>query len=1409
MQQRSARVGVDVGALYIKGVRLDGAGQVVARSYRRHGGELEKAFNATLDELQLEAGDSLGVTGSAAGRVTAQLGLSTVDLVAAQIEGVASRHLQVREILDIGGGSCSLVQLDATGAFQGHSSNSLCAAGTGSFLDEQAGRLGISHDDAKSFGHVDDPPSIAARCSVFAKSDLIHRQQEGYSKPAMWSGLCRGMTRTLLGTLLSGRPVSGKTAVIGGVARNATVLRWLREQVGNDVIVEVADPHLVAASGAAVLGAPVALRLRVDESHRGAATGPSAHAWPLTLERSKYPSFDCADRFVDDDENEVRILARPDVPTVPVFLGIDIGSTSTKAVLVGGDDRVLVDVYRRTGGDPLEATKLLFRGLRAAGARLGVTWDVRGAGTTGSGRALVGEVVGADAVLNEISAHVAGGQDSKYMHVVDGHIRDANMNYVCAAGTGSFVEEQARKLGFAVADVGPAVLGKTPPRASDRCTVFMEQDVTALLQGGATREQALAGVMVAVVKNYLNKVVGNRYRSRKRIFFQGATARNPALVAAFERLLDVEIVVSPYCHVMGAYGVALLTRRAMFEQQQQASRFRGLDLDHRKISVRKETCTLCQNDCTITWADIEGVEKSPSWGYMCGRDPTEKKQRLTPQGRYVRLRDKLHREASNAVPVPASAPVVGIPRALSNHTFAPMWRRFFSELGYRVKLSPETNQELKDLGSRLSGAEFCFPAKVAVGHVAWLAQREGVDFIFLPQLGNERAKPGVNAATYCPYVQAWPAYARTALSLNGIETSRILTPLIDKRMPEERVVDHLARSLGGPLGRSRSDIARAWRAANVAHQELEQRLHEAGDAALREAKEKGERLLVVVGRPYNVADPGVNLDLPLKIAERGPTVVPMELLRPDLGRLGERYRNVYWAYGQKILAVLAQVAADPDLDAIYLTNFNCGPDSFLLTYAQEIMGNKPFLALELDEHGGDAGYLTRIEAFLDVLRRPRSTAVTREADRPAPTDFKDRTLWIPPMHEIGAEFFAAAFAKHGYDARPLPVETQATFELGRSLTRGSECLPTSLTIGTLIATLREQGLSKGQALLMPTACGPCRFGQYCQLHRQILDREGLPDVAILSPSSINAYQGVDDVLRRTLFKAIVLSDILLKARCKARPYEVEPGSVDRVVADERSRLVLAIREDADLRVAVRAAVDRIAAVPRKPGQRPRVGIVGEIYVRNNPFSNEDLIGSIERLGGEAWPTPVAEWIVFLASPRNYRQYLEKQISLQALKSYITYRWQRYWDHTLYEAAGPFLADRREPEIDRVLDEASIYMERNIGGEAMSILGRTVLFAREGAALVVNCAPFGCMPGTITTALFRHVSAAHHMPVVNLVYDGQGNQNQRLAVFLANAVRDRRQGTDDRAAGLHAHDRARGAGLQARPERERGAAAEGE
>ena len=1381
MHQRERPVGIDIGALFIKAVRLDADGCVQEHVYRPHRGSPRPALERVLDELRVGGDTPIGLTGSAAVSAADHLGVPRLDLTSCQILAVRRQLPSVTHIIDIGGGSSTHIRLDAEGQFQGYATNSACAAGTGSFLDEQASRLGISYEEMGSFCTVDDPPAIATRCSVFAKSDLIHRQQEGCSKAAMWSGLCRGMTRTMLGTLLQGKPLDGMAAVIGGVARNREVLRWLQNEAPDQILVP-GTPHLIAAIGAACQAVPRCTDVNIPATLTVTADAPSRYPWPLTMERSVYPSFDAAEAFVDEMDNEIRLLAWPAGQPARGFLGIDIGSTSTKLALVDDARRVVVDIYRKTGGDPIGATQKLLRALRELSRRQGAQIEILGVGTTGSGRKMVGAVIGADAILNEISAHVAGamqtdpgidtifeigGQDSKYMRIQDGHIHDANMNYVCAAGTGSFVEEQANKLGYPVAQVGAAVLGLHPPCSSDRCTVFMEQDVARLIQSGFSAEEALAGVMVSVVKNYLNKVVGNRPYSRERILFQGATARNPALIAAFERVLGVPVVVSPYCHIMGAYGVALLTAEAMAERGQTNSTFLGLDLDQRQIRISQEECRLCQNHCRIARAEIEGIADAPSWGYMCGRDSDEGRVKVSRHDRLLRRRQQLWRE-TGALPVPDTAPLIGLPQALTTYSYLPLWRRFFNRLGYRVALSGQTTPSVRDLSQKVTGAEFCFPAKVAQGHIARLTTKEGVDFVLVPHMVSEQTSEHANGARFCPYVTSLPSYGRSALYLNGIDTSRLLTPLVDLRLSAARQLDHLVEALAGPLSRDRDAIRRAWQEALDVQQGFVAACREEGAKVISEAKASGEKLLILIGRPYNLYDSGVNLNLPQKLAECGYTIVPPECLGADLALLGERYRETHWHYGQRIIATLEHVARDPDLAAVYLTNFNCGPDAFLLSYAHEIMGNRPFLALELDEHGADAGYMTRIEAFLDVLRQPRPTARPRRPYRRARTDLRDRTLWIAPMHPLSATLVAAAFRRHGYEARPMPPEDQAVLELGRSVTRGSECMPTALTIGALLSVMKQHP-GERHALFMPTDAGWCRLGQYSVLHRQVLDRHGYEDVPILSPSSQGNYKELGSLLRRSMWMAFVCGDLLLKAAMKVRPDERVAGDTNTVLATELTRVESAFAGRGDVRAALAAAVARFAAIPRRHEPRPLVGIVGEIYLRVNPFSNEDVIGAIERFGGEAWLAPMSEWVHYTTACQHRQSVAQGRRAWTRWTDDIVNRYMHVMEDRLTAAAGPLLSDRLEPPIETVLEYGRRYVPVEFLGETILTVGRAVAFARAGASLVVNCAPFGCMPGTISSALYRRMSADLGIPMISLFYDGQGTQNQRLEVFLRNAI----------------------------------------
>ncbi len=1207
----------------------------------------------------------------------------------------------------------------------------------------------------------------------------------------MWAGLCEGMTATLFQTLLKGRELPGRTVLTGGVSQNDFVLAAAQERHPG-LVETIPSGHLAVALGAARLATRglnhltmEVLLSRLNEAEVGEET-MELHP-NLELEKGNYPTFEVAREKEDEEGNEIRLSSIPEPGPLAGWLGVDIGSTSTKLAVLGEDGKVLCDVYRRTLGEPIAATRRALRALETVWQELGVDFTVNGLATTGSGRKLVGMVLGADVIINEITAHARGamatadseietifeigGQDAKYIRVHKGQIRDSAMNFVCSAGTGSFVEEQARKLGFRVQDVGDVTAGVAPPATSDRCTVFMEQDVVKLLAAGRSREEAMGGVLYSVVKNYLNKVVGNRPVSSSRVVFQGATARNRGLVAAFEKLLDVEVIVSPHCHVMGSIGAALLAMERVVGE----SRFVGFDALDREIAIEMSRCELCANVCKVTHARVADSDESTSWGYLCGREEGGPAKAMA-NDRAFRALGVMSRKAvsdCNRKALP-ERPVLGLPNSLSSHGLLPYWTSFCGALGIPIRLGGDTGEEAREEGRHLAAADFCYPVKAHLGHLRCTLADPEVDFALVPYFISEVRNEVTTNSLVCPYVESSPSLFKAVARAD--EASRLVAPVIDFRWSDKRQAKELFSRFEPVVpGLTLEMVREALKTAQEGYADFYARAVEKGAALLEEWNSRNEPAIVFVGRPYNVRDFGLNLAIPRHFAQHGYNVLPHEMLpfRPEL--LGTEFRNVFWTYGQRILSALRQVGSNENLYAVYLSNFNCGPDSFLLTYSEEIMKDKPFLILELDEHGSEGGYLTRIEAFLDVvgslgpLKSERSIRVLR----PPQDEFKGRKVWFPPLHPVVARIFAAAFRHFGYEAESLPVEDQAAFERGRAAVRGSECLPTCSTVGQFLRVMDERQLDPSkQTFFMATANGPCRFGQYELLHRMVLDKAGYEDVPIMSPSSFNSYQGINEDIRRLGWKGFVIGDILYKARCKVAPYEIEPGAAEAALERWIQAFEKAFEEGAKLEPVMRAAMADFAAVPMRNERKPLVGIVGEIYVRCNPFTNDDLVRSIERFGGEAWLAPVTEW--FLYTAQNQAWFAQEGLNglaargLSVLKNRFMIKDEHHW----YKVAGEFLADRHEPPMANVLEEGMPHIPLNFEGEAIITIGRAVLFAKHDKVdMVVNAAPFGCMPGTLTTAIMRKLQEDLGIPVVGMFYDGTPGLNKALEPFIE-SIRNR-------------------------------------
>ena len=677
------------------------------------------------------------------------------------------------------------------------------------------------------------------------------------------------------------------------------------------------------------------------------------------------------------------------------YLGIDIGSVSTNLVVIDADGNLLKEIYLRTQGRPIEVVD---RGLKEIEAEMAESLDIRGVGTTGSGRELIGELVGADTVNDEITAHKTGsmhvcnqmgmdpvdtifeigGQDSKFIRIDKGVVVDFTMNEACAAGTGSFLEEQAEKLGISIKEefARLALASASPARLGERCTVFMERDVTGLMHKGAEVGDLAAGLAYSVALNYLNRVVRGR-KIGKVIFFQGGTAYNDAVAAAFSQILGKQIIVPPHNGVIGAIGMALIARDRM-KGTGQVSRFRGYDLARVNFTTREFVCQACSNFCDMKEFNIEG--QRTYWGDKCS-DKFRKRARTDRQPvieDLIEWREKLLEEV--LLPARGGSRTVGIPRTMFYFDRFPFWCAYFQELGFDVVVSSPTDRKISMAGEELAIAQPCFPVKVAHGHVQDLLEK-CVDYVLIPNTVNVEGPEDGLESHLCPWNQTLPFVVRAVPQLE-LAHPKFLSPTVHFRLGPKHVEKALAEFARG-LGIKPRVNAQAVMAGYAAQSTFTDALLEAGKEALARLRETGEPALVLVGRPYNLYDRSVNCDIPRKLRTLyGINVLPMDVLPLDEEDISEVNPNMYWNSGRRILSAARIVRRDPNLHLVYISNFKCGPDSYIKSFVDEAAG-KPSLVLQFDGHANDAGFITRCEAYLDskgflrCLSSPIATAAAK------------------------------------------------------------------------------------------------------------------------------------------------------------------------------------------------------------------------------------------------------------------------------------------------------------------------------------------------------------------------------------------------------------------------------------------------
>ncbi|SHO46324.1 acyl-CoA dehydratase activase [Desulfopila aestuarii] len=1393
-------LGIDVGSVAVGVAVIERDGSILHTGYRFHHGEVSATIRQLLDEAALTQIDIVAITGSTPAGVRSA---RRYDSEICTITAAKRLHPAIRGLLKVGGEKFSLSTFDHDGHYLGSRTNTSCAAGTGSFLDQQAVRLHLGSSEqlseiaAQSFSRC---PKIATRCAVFAKTDLIHAQQEGYSLGEISNGLCQGLAKNIVDTLFVEDTVSaGEVIFCGGVARNGAVAAHIETLTGIH-FVRPALGHLYGALGACFmaldelisLDLPIAAsqHFSIDELLLAESIGQKEYYYPpLTLNLSTYPDFTSIEQYLDRSEGEPTVevdihRTMNSNTNLDVYLGIDVGSTSTKAVLMDGSHEVVAGLYTRTAGRPLAAVQALFRAIDTIQREKKVEFSVIQCGSTGSGRKFIGTLIGADNIIDEITAHARaacqfnpevdtiieiGGQDAKFTTLQDGRVTSSTMNSVCAAGTGSFIEEQAAKLGCAVEDYSSRAENQRAPMVSDRCTVFMERDINHYLSLGYTVDEVLAAALHGVRENYLQKVACEKHIG-KTVFFQGATAKNKALVAAFEQRLGRPIIVSKFCHLTGALGVALILR----DEGKNTTDFKGFSLYRQKVEIRGEICEICTNHCKISVADVGGTEVA--YGFLCGRDYGTKSYVSANTGSFQLLHERrrvchFHRKTEEG------EIRIGLPAAVHMVEDLPMWQFFFDQLGL-VTVTSEGCRDGQVQGKKLTRAEFCAPITAMHGHVAWLLDR--ADYIFLPTFLEEKAKDV--RRQYCYYTQFLPAL--TASMAGDIE-HRILRPIVRYLYTSFHTKIELYRMM-------KDIVPNRWNFFDVA---------QAYDKALQFKKEgKGQMVrlmaerraggsdvqVVFVGRPYSVLSPGLNGNVPTIFNKLGIDTFYQDMLsykRDEVAHIQPLLDEIHWEHGVRILEAAEVIAQRDMLYPVFLTSFMCTPDAFVIDYFKKVMDshNKPYLILQLDEHDSSVGYETRIEAavrsFRNHHRKKRRwldvdyTTINPRLD----PELNRKYLIFPNWDAITCGLLAATLRREGYKV-VLMEESHRIIREGLRHNSG-QCLPLNIVAQGYIETMRCHDLNPADcSLWLNHATISCNIRLYPHHIKTIITEQGFGEAGVYVGKL--SFAEISFRAAANAYFAYMLGGMLRRVACRIRPYERKNGETDRVLAEGVALLSAAFAEGREKEDALRFIVSRFGAIARTVTRRPKVAIFGDLYVRDNRVMNQDLVRFIEIHGGEVITTPYSEYAKMIA-PSYFRKWFNEGKYLDLLAYRALLSTMSRMEKTYMRIFAPVLGGEvfsYDDDPVQVLSEYNIQPENT--GESMDNILKIHYIKKHfpDVSLFVQTSPSLCCPSLVTEAMRDRIEKKTGVPVVSVTYDGTGgSKNEVILPYLKYPRNETRKG----------------------------------
>ena len=1414
IRNKNVTLGIDIGSTTVKIAILDADHNILFSDYERHYANIRE----TLSSLLIEAYHQLGnltlhpmITGSGGLTLANHLGVPFTQEVIAVATSLKELAPKTDVAIELGGEDAKIIYFEGGNVEQ--RMNGICAGGTGSFIDQMASLIQTDasglNEYAKNYKSL---YAIAARCGVFAKTDIQPLINEGATKEDLAASIFQAVVNQTISGLACGKPIRGHVAFLGGPLHFLSELKvaFIRTlNLDEEHIIDTDNSHLFAAIGSA-LNAKEEVAFTMEEMVNKLSSDIKMEfeverMEPLFADKAAYEEF--------SERHSRHHVASADLASYKgkAFLGIDAGSTTTKIALVGEDGSLLYSFYSSNDGSPL---KTAIRSLKEIYEQLPEDVHIVRSCSTGYGEALMKAAFLLDDGEVETVAHYyaaaffnpavdcildIGGQDMKCIKIKNQTVDSVQLNEACSSGCGSFIETFAKSLNYSVQDFAKAALfAEHPIDLGTRCTVFMNSKVKQAQKEGASVADISAGLAYSVIKNALFKVikVSDASELGRNIVVQGGTFYNDAVLRSFEKIADCEAIRPDIAGIMGAFGAALIAREH-YEDGQESTMLSYEKLCGLQYETSMAKCKGCTNSCRLTINRFSGGRQFIS-GNRCERGIGGQKNANTVPNLFEY---KLQRLFSYPAldPTQATRGTVGIPRVLNMYENYPVWYTFFTRLGYRVVLSPSSNRKIYELGIESIPSESeCYPAKLAHGHVTWLIN-QGVDFIFYPALFYERDEvEGANNHYNCPIVTSYSENIKNNVEEISSGQMRLRNPFMSFR-DIDTVTQALLREFSElPAGEVRTAAKAAWEELAAARKDIQKK----GEETLDYLAKTGKRGIVLAGRPYHI-DPEINHGIPELI-----TSFDMAVLTEDsISHLGHPERPLIvsdqWMYHSRLYAAASYVKKVDNLDLIQLNSFGCGLDAVTTDQVNDILSgsDKIYTCLKIDEVNNLGAARIRVRSLLSAIkvreklhkqRTIRSSAIVKV---PFTEEMrKDYTIICPQMSPIHFELLEPAFNACGYHFVVLDNDNKHSVDVGLKYVNNDACYPSLLVVGQIMEALLsgKYDLNK-TAIIMSQTGGGCRATNYVGFIRRALKKADMAQIPVISlnlagiESNPGFHLNADMLIRAAV--GAEFGDIFMRCIYRMRPYEATPGSVEavhqkwlKVTQEFVSAKHISLRKFNKL---CKEIIRDFDSIPLLDIKKPRVGIVGEILVKFSPAGNNHLVELLESEGAEAVVPDLIDFMLYCF----YNQ-LYKADHLGMSKKTARNSKLGIWaiEHILRSTATKEFLRSKHFTPPTPIQEIAEFAEPivsigNQTGEGWFLTGEMIELIHDGVPNIVCTQPFGCLPNHVVgKGVIKALRKAY--PASNIVaidYDpgaSEVNQLNRIKLMLSTAQKNLKADTPD-------------------------------